>query len=115
MKLSKKIVALAMLTLMLFSLCACGKDEASDALKGTWTRSTEVDGDVSITFDGKGGCEVTWALGTDKGTYTIDSDRTASVKLDLWSESQTFTYEVSDTALKISDNYSIFSGDYTKK
>lgn len=116
MKHMKKLIAVAVLMSMLFVLCACG---GGDVLKGTWTRTSEMTGEVIVKFDGKGGCEATWTLidepTTSKGTYTIESENTGTVKLAAWEEAQTFTFEVSETGLKITNNYSIFGGEFTKK
>lgn len=117
MKNVKKALVLALAVLMLFVLCACG---GGDALKGTWTRTDSFAGEVVVNFDGKGGCKINWTVDgielSDKGLYTLDEENgTGTIQLEAWSESQTFSYEVDDTTLMITDNYSIFGGGFTKK
>lgn len=127
----KKVALLAMTMVMLGSLYACGSsddakedakqettEESGDILKGTWTRHDEFYGDMELTIDGKGGCRYVYGtegMSDQDGTYTIVSDTELSVKLESWDEEQSCKYEITGDKLIISENYSVFEGEYTKK
>lgn len=122
-KLTKRAIVVLMTMIMVFALCACGKkdedsaDDGGDVLKGTWTRHDDFYGDIELVIDGKGGCTMkfsTEAMSDSNGSYKIDSDTALSVKFDSWDEYQTCTYKIEGNKLIISDNYSVFEGEYTK-
>lgn len=123
-RITKRIIAVLLATMMVFTLFACGKDSeatddgSGDVLKGTWTRHDDFYGDIVLKVDGKGGCTFKYSaegMSDDIGSYKIDSDTELSVKLDSWEDYQTCTYKIEGNKLIISDNYSIFEGEYTKK
>lgn len=121
-KFTKRAIVVLLAMLMVCALCACGKkdgdsDEGGDALKGTWTRHDEFYGDIELKMDGKGGCTMKFSgegMSDNNGSYRIDSDTAISVKFDSWEDYQSATYKVEGNKLTISDNYSVFEGEYTK-
>lgn len=121
-KITKRAIVVLLTLLMVCALCACGKkggdaEEGGDVLKGTWTRHDEFYGDIELKMDGKGGCSIKYSaegLSDDKGSYIINSDTDLSVKLNSWDDYQSCTYVVEGDKLTISDNYSVFEGEYTK-
>ena len=58
---------------MIFSLAACSGSK--DAVVGTWTGDLGLDGVVTWTFDGKGGCTMENEFMRQKDTYSLDGDQ----------------------------------------
>lgn len=106
----KTISLLLVLVIVATMLCACGKKEKGDALEGTWTCNDEFYGDVTWKFDGKGKCVMSYMLGDQEGTYTINGDK-ADIKLDWWDESIEYAFAVTETTLKLTATNG-YSPDY---
>lgn len=80
----KKVLAILLVAMSMFALCACGKSTAPEEkgfdastidkmLQGKW----ESDPAIYIFKDGKFSCETVisgLSLGVKEGTYTIDED-----------------------------------------
>lgn len=121
-KVAKKVVLLLLTVIMVTSLAACGKSgnskEVKDELYGTWTRTSELDGTITLKFDGKGGLSGEWDAGgwtSDiAGEYTINGNR-VSIKLESWDAPEDCSFVINGDTLSINDTYSIVGGDFTKK
>lgn len=113
MKTRKKLTAALLLLSLLLALAACGGSK--DAVAGTWTGDLGLDGVVTWTFYGKGGCTMENEFLKQKGTYTLDGDQ-MSVKLENWDEEVVYTFHVDGGTLTMNDNNErAISGTYTKK
>lgn len=113
MKTTKKLTATLLLLALVFALAACGGSK--DAVAGTWTGDLGLDGVVTWTFDGKGGCTMENEFAKQEGTYKLDGDQ-MSVKLENWDEEVVYTFAVDSGTLTMNDNNErAISGAYTKK
>lgn len=117
MKLSKKLVAVLLLVVMVFSLAACG----SNSIVGVWKMDVgsllqqvgmseseyeamksllgDMEGTVEFTSDGKMITKVT-AMGqtqTQEGTYTVEGDK-------LTMDGSTGTYKIDGNKLTLTQN-----------
>lgn len=109
----KKLISVVVALTMVLALSACGGSK--DAVAGTWTGDMGLDGIVTWTFDGKGGCTMENEFMTQKGTYTLEDDQ-MTVKLENWDDANVYTISVSGNTFTMNDNEGIaVSGTYTKK
>lgn len=113
MKLSKKLVAVLLLVVMVFSLAACG----SSSIVGVWKMDTKaimemaglpadmvavadmIDGTVEFTNDGKVITKIT-AMGqteTQEGTYKVEGDK-------LTMNGSAGTFKIDGNKLTLSQN-----------
>ena len=112
MKNVKRIGALLLALMLVFSLAACG---SKDALAGTWTGDLGLDGIVTWTFNGSGKCTMENEFMKQSGSYTIDGDQVA-ITLENWDDAVVFTFAVEGSSLTMNDNEGIaISGTYTKQ
>ena len=111
-------IALATLT----GIGAVGKvtagvfDTKEKLFKGrTWTGDLGLDGVVTWTFDGKGGCTMENEFMKQKDTYSLDGGQ-MMVKRESWDGKNAYTFSVEGDSLTMNDNEVIaVSGTYTKK
>ena len=109
----KKLISALLVLTMVLALSACGGSK--DAVAGTWTGDMGLDGVVTWTFDGKGGCTMENEVMKQKGTYTLEGDQ-MTVKLENWDDANVYTISVDGNSLTMNDNEGIaVSGTYTKK
>lgn len=109
----KKLASTLLVLAMIFTLAACGGSK--DAVAGTWTGDLGLDGVVTWTFDGKGGCTMENEVMKQKGTYSLDGNQ-MTVKLENWDAENVYTFSVDGDSLTMNDNERIaVSGTYTKK
>ncbi len=109
----KKLIPALLVLTMVLALVACG--ESKDAVAGTWTGDLGLDGVVTWTFDGKGGCTMENEFMKQKGTYTLKDDQ-LTVKLEYWDDANVYTISIDGDTLTMNDNEGIaVSGTYTKK
>ena len=98
---------------MIFSLAACSGSK--DAVVGTWTGDLGLDGVVTWTFDGKGGCTMENEFMKQKDTYSLDGGQMMA-KCESWDGKNVYTFSVEGDSLTMNDNEGIaVSGTYTKK
>ncbi len=110
---TKKLVCALLVLTMVIALSACGKSK--DAVTGTWTGDMGLDGNITWTFDGKGGCTMKNEFMTQNGTYTLEDDQ-ITIKLENWDNAKVYTFSVDGNSLTMNDNEGIaVSGTYTKK
>lgn len=109
----KKLASALLVLAMIFSLAACGGSK--DAVAGTWTGDLGLDGVVTWTFDGKGGCTMENEFMKQKNTYSLDGGQ-MTVKRESWDGKNVYTFSVEGDSLTMNDNEGIaVSGTYTKK
>lgn len=117
-KLTKLAAVLLLAVMMTMTICACGKGESGDELKGTWTRTDAFYGDIHLDFDGKGGFawgyEVEGFTFNDDGTYEIKDGGVISMKASMWDSASEGTFTVSGSSLTIKECGAL-EGTYTKK
>ncbi len=94
---------------MIFSLAACSGSK--DAVVGTWTGDLGLDGVVTWTFDGKGGC----TMENEFMKQNLDGGQLMA-KCESWDDKNAYTFSVEGDSLTMNDNEGIaVSGTYTKK
>lgn len=109
----KKLASALLVLAMIFSLAACGGSK--DAVAGTWTGDLGLDGVVTWTFDGKGGCTMGNEFMKQKNTYSLDGGQLMA-KRESWDGKNVYTFSVEGDSLTMNDNEAIaVSGTYTKK
>jgi len=96
----RMLAAVCIVLTVVLCMTACGG--SADALKGTWSGTTADLGDVTWTFDGKGGCSMKTAAMEDKGTYKIDGSNVA-IQLELWDSAVTFAFTTDGKTLSLKD------------
>lgn len=93
----RKVVAFSLILALLLILVACGGSK--DEFAGKWTGSDSDGGEVTWTFDGKGGCKFESAFGIKSdGTYTASGDK-FTVDLELWEDPAVYTYTLDGSSL----------------
>ena len=117
MKKKMRAITLILLLVAVFTLTACGGGGGGDALKGTWTGTSDGE-DVAWTFDGKGKCKMDFILKQD-GTYVIDEAAgTVEINLEMWDSPTVYTFSVTDSKMTLTppeDNPYAPAYDLTKK
>lgn len=108
----KKVISLLTVLILILTLTACGN---KDAVAGTWKADLGNDGIVTWNFDGTGNCTMKNSFTDQKGTYTIKDDQ-ITVKLELWDNPSTYTFNVDESKLTMKENsgYGI-SGTFEKQ
>ena len=109
MKTFTRVIAVVMMVALLASLMvACGakkeENHIDNNLVGTWTQTSESDGNWTWTFNSDGTCKLVGDDNFDSsGTYMIPEEDVGKIKIKLeaWDEVQLFTYTATDKKLQL--------------